>query len=217
VLVAIVISLAMLMPWSGIASTAPRTSPSATGLEVAAGGPISNLQFSFQPSTASGGSQVTVNVSWTGGTPGFFLWFNNTPPGCTPPSNPQTSPSNGFTINCRPTNQGVYTAHLDVVDSASPASKASSAATLTVTSNGNNNGNGSNNNSNNGGGGNGSFSFPSGLFTIALLGGVAFLGALVAIAAGTIATAAMVSRRLRQLNETLQKLVPPTEKPKPPT
>jgi hypothetical protein len=158
-----------------------------------------------------------VNVTFSGGTPGFFLWFNNTPAGCSPPGNPQTSPSNYYQINCHPSSSGTFTAHLDVVDSASPPSRASATATLSVTSNGNNNnGNGSNNN-NNGGGGNGSFSFPSGLFTIALFGGIAFLGALVAIAAGTIATAVMVSRRLRAVNETLQKLIPPPQKPGPPS
>ena len=217
VLVTLAVAMVMLTPLLGITETAPRTSPSASGLAVAAGSPIGNLQFSFQPSTASEGSQVTVNVTFTGGTPDFLLWFNNTPPGCSPPSNPQTSPSDGFVINCRPTSSGTYTAHLDVLDSATPRNSASGSATLTVTSNNNNNnGNGSNNN-NNGSGGNGSFSLPGGLLQIALFGGIAFLGALVAIAAGTIATAVMVSRRLRQVNETLQKLVPPPEKPKPPT
>jgi hypothetical protein len=215
VVVAFVFVLAVLMPWSGAASTAPRTQAVVPGLGVAADSPISNLNFNFQPSTVSVNSQVTVNVTFSGGTPGFFLWFNNTPVGCSPPGNPQTSPSDSYMINCRPSSSGTFTAHLDVLDSASPPSKASSTATLTVTSNGNNNnGNGSNNNN---GGGNGSFSFPSGLLTIALFGGVAFLGALVAIAAGTISSAVMVSRRLRQVNETLQKLIPPSDKPKPPT
>jgi hypothetical protein len=214
-------ALTLVMLWSGIPSTSPRTPPGERALGVAAGSPISNLNFNFQPSTASVNSQVTVNVTFSGGTPGYFLWFNSTPPGCSPSANPQSSPSDSYQIQCRPSSSGVFTAHLDVLDSASPPSKASATATLSVTSNGNNNNNNNNgngrSNNNNGGGGNGSFSLPSGLLTFALFGGVAFLGALVAIAAGTIATAAMVSRRLRQVNETLQKLIPPSDKPKPPT
>jgi hypothetical protein len=217
VIIAVAIALAMLMPWSGIASTSHRTSPIVPGLGVASGSPISNLNFNFQPSTVSVDGQVTVNVTFTGGTPGYYLWFNSTPAGCSPSGDPQTTPSSSYEIHCRPTSSGVFTTHLDVLDSASPPSKASATATLSVTSGGSNNKNGNGSNNNSGGSGNGSFSLPSGLYTIALFGGVAFLGALVAIAAGTIATAAMVSRGLRQVNETLQKLIPPPDKPKPPT
>jgi hypothetical protein len=223
-ILAVAIALAMIAVWLASSSTASSATPSQTGIFPASETPISNLNFNFQPSTVSLGSQVTVSVTFSGGTPGFYLWFNSTPAGCSPQGNPQTTSSDSYSINCRPTSAGVFTAHLDVLDSASPPSKVSMTATLTVTSNGNNNnnnngsGNNSNNNNNNGNGsGGGSFSLPSGLLSIALIGGIAFLGALVAIAAGTIATAVVVSRRLRQLNETLQKLIPSTDKPKPPT
>jgi hypothetical protein len=219
VMLALSVALTVVVPGFGIASAVPRSAPIVSAQAVAAASPISNLNFNFQPSSVSINSQVTVSVTFSGGTPGYSLWFNDTPPGCAPSTNPQTSSSTSYMVECRPSSTGVFTAHVDVLDSASPPSKASSTATLSVTSGGNNNnnsnGNGSNNNKNSGGG-NGSFSLPSGLLTFALLGGVAFLGALVAIAIGTIATAAMVSRRLRELNETLQKLIPPPDKPKPP-
>ena len=212
-LFAITLGLALVVPWSGVTSPAARATLVASALGVAAGSPISDLNFNFQPSTVSIGGQVTASVTFSGGTPNFYLWFNNTPAGCTP-GGPQMSPSDSFTINCRPTSGGTFTTHLDVLDSASPPSRASATATLTVTGNGNNNNGSGNNNSNNGG--NGSFSLPGGLITIAMFGGAAFLAALVAIAAGTIATAVKVSRRLREVNETLQKLTPPPTPPSPP-
>lgn len=72
--------------------------------------------------------------------------------------------------------------------------------------------NGSNNNS----GGNGSFSLPSGLVTLALVGGLVFVILLVLIAAGVLALAVLTSRRLRQINETLAQLSAPPKGPTPP-
>ncbi|MGP8072677.1 MAG: hypothetical protein ACLPZM_06065 [Thermoplasmata archaeon] len=44
-----------------------------------------------------------------------------------------------------------------------------------------------------------------------------FMGTMVAIAAGVVAIAVLVPRRLRQLNETLAKTGLPPKEPKPPT
>jgi len=127
-----------------------------------------------------------------------------------------TSPQ--YSFSCNPTNQGGYSMHLDVVDSSLPASRTSLTADVTVVSNsnGNGNGNGNSNNNNNGSGG-GSLAIPSGLEQIALIVALVFLGTMIAIAAGTIATAVVVSRRLRQINETLAKMNLNPKEPKPPT
>jgi len=96
---------------------------------------------------------------------------------------------------------------------ASVPRRSSSALTLASVSNSNNNGNGSNNNS----GGNGSFSLPSGLLTLALIGGLLFVVLLALIAGGVLALAVTTSRRLREINDTLSRMNPPPKGPAPPT
>jgi len=95
---------------------------------------------------------------------------------------------------------------------ASVPGRSSSALTLASVSNSNNNGNGSNNS-----GGNGSFSLPSGLLTLALIGGLLFVVLLALIAGGVLALAVTTSRRLREINDTLSRMNPPPKGPAPPT
>ena len=217
--IALAIATMVLVSFAG-AAIAQRGSTSAPiSVAGAASSPISNAKFFFDPSTVNEGSQTNGNVSFSGGTPGYSLWFNQTPPGCSPPSNPMTTPSPAFTFVCQPTSTGTYTVHLDILDSATPVDKASVQATLNVVqgNNGNGNGNGNNSNNNNNGGGNGSLSLPGGLLQLAVIAGLVFFAALFLIAGGMIAAAVLLSRRLRQVNETLTKLLPPPKGPTPPT
>ncbi|MGA8663543.1 MAG: hypothetical protein WB809_00510 [Thermoplasmata archaeon] len=193
----------------------PSISAPSSGLAPASSSVII-AQFSFQPSTVNQGSQVNGTVGLSGGTPPYYLWFNNTPPGCSPPSNPETTSSTTFTFQCNPSSTGSYLVHLDVVDSSATVTKASQTASLNVQTGGNGNGNG--NNSNNGGNGNTSLSslLPGGFLEIGIILVLVFMGAIVAIAAGVVAMAVLVPRRLRQLNETLAKSGLPPKEPKPP-
>jgi len=175
---------------------------------------VTITQFSFQPMTVNSGSQVTGTVGLSGGTPPYYLWFNNTPPGCSPSNSPISTSSMTYTFQCNPSSSGSYSVHLDVVDSSVPPSKATEQGGLDVNSGSNGNGNGSNN----GGGGNNSLGslIPSGFLTIGIILVVALMGAIIAIAAGVVALAVLVPRRLRQLNETLAKSGLPPKDPKPP-
>ena len=171
--------------------------------------PVSVVSFSFQPSSVTVNTQTSGSVSLSGGTSPYFLWFNNTPQNCNPPTTPVMTSSTQYPFNCQPSTPGHYNIHLDVADSSSPAGHSSMSASLTVTSN-----SGNGNNGGNGSGGSG-FSFPSGLFQVALLLSIAFIGSMVALAAGMIATAVILSRRLRQLKETLERTSqPPPTQPK---
>jgi hypothetical protein len=207
--------LILLAALAAFSAGAARVSAPWSELELASG-PVTITQFSFQPSSVNPGTQVTGTVGLSGGTTPYYLWFNNTPPGCTPMMNPETSSSTSVTFQCNPSSTGSYTVHLDVVDSSTPATKASQTATLNVESGSNGNGNGNGNNSNNG---NNSLSslIPSSFLTIGLILVVVFMGAIVAIAAGVVALAVLVPRRLRQLNENLAKAGLPPKEPKPPT
>jgi hypothetical protein len=111
---------------------------------------------------------------------------------------------------------GSYFVNLDVVDSSVPATKASQPASLNVATSNSENGNGNGNNSSNGNNSLGSL-IPSGFLAIALIIVLALIGAIIAIAAGVVALAVLVPRRLRQLNETLAKCGLPPQEPKPPT
>ena len=177
------------------------------GRVTAAAPALSIASFSFNPSTIQANSSTQVSIQLSGGTPPFYAWLNNTPPGCQPGSVPEVTSNFSNSFSCSPTASGTFTVHLDVMDSAVPASKDSRSATLTVNSGSGGGGGG-------GGGGNGSFSLPSGLLATVTLLALVFLGALVAIAAGTVATAVVLSRRLRQVKEALDKLQKPPEPPR---
>jgi hypothetical protein len=178
--------------------------------------PLSIVSFGFQPSSVDVGSSTTVGVTLSGGTSPYLLWFNSSVPGCEPPNSPVTSSSTQYQFSCQPSESGSFSVNLDVVDSSTPAFRASNVADLNVASNNNGNNNNNNNGNGNGSGSGGGLTLPTGLESLVLVIGLVFLGTMIAIAAGTIATAAVVSRRLRQINETLAKLSLPPREPKPP-
>jgi hypothetical protein len=180
--------------------------------------PVSINSFSFNPSTLSSGTQTSLSATISGGTTPYYLWFNNTPSGCSPMSVPEMVSSGNVQFNCNPTSTGSYMVQLAVLDSSTPRSHANANASLSVTSNSGNNNNGNNNSGSNSGNskGNGSLSLPSGLLQLGIIFGAVFLVSMLLIAAGTIATAVLVSRRLRQINETLAKANAPSKDPKPP-
>lgn len=202
-----------------VSTTAPRPAPTASGVGLATGG-LTIDQFSFQPPNVNSGSGTNGSLTLSGGTAPHYLWFNNTPPGCTPSSTPVTISTTPYTFQCHPSSEGTYTVHLAGVDSSVPSSTASGTTGLTVMSNGNGNHNGSGNGSgsNNGGDGNTSLGslIPSGFLEVGLIVALVFIGSVVAIAAGVVAMAVLVPRRLRQLNETLAKSGLPPKEPKPP-
>ena len=212
----LVVGLVLVWPLVGISFGHSALSTSASW-HADASPQLGIASFTVQPSSIYVGSTAFVNVSLSGGTPPYFLWFNSSVPGCQPPNSPVQTQYPQYPITCQPSGTGTYSIHLDVVDSATPAGRASNSVSVTVLSGGNGNNNNNNNNNNGNGSGNGgSLSLPTGLEQLVLLIGLVFLGTMVAIAAGTIATAAMVSRRLRQINETLAKMGLPPKEPKPP-
>ncbi|HKV90693.1 MAG TPA: hypothetical protein VJQ43_05810 [Thermoplasmata archaeon] len=208
VAVFLLVTVVLAFPMAGPAIPRPATPPAA----IAQSGTLLIQSFSYSPSPVSAGTSTQGMIQVSGGTPPYFVWLNNTPPGCAPPSTPLTMSGVSTSFSCNPSTPGSYTIHLDLLDSGAPVAKASQSTSLTVNGN-NHNTNGSGNKN---GGGNGSSILPSGLLTVVTLLAVVFLGALVAVAVGVIALAAIVSRRLRQLNETLAKMSSPPEKAKPP-
>jgi hypothetical protein len=211
------LALVLIVSLPGVGLTARPASTNAAGHPDSTP-PLSIVSFSFQPSSVDVGSSTTVSVTLSGGDSPYFLWFNSSVPGCEPPNSPVSSSSTQFQFSCQPTQSGSYSIHLDVADSSTPSLHQSTVSDLNVVSNsnGNNNSNNNNNGNGNGSGSGGGLTLPSGLESLVLVIGLVFLGTMIAIAAGTIATAALVSRRLRQINETLAKLSLPPKEPKPP-
>lgn len=177
---------------AGAGGVAPTTLPLAIGI----------ANFHFSPNQISQGSSTQGSFTITGGTPPFYLWVNNSAPGCAPPANPFETSNTSMSFSCSPSGTGNFNVHLDVVDSATPAGHASAQAQLTVNPSSSGGGGSSGNNTGNGSG----LNLPAGLFQVALLFGIVVLASIIAIAAGTIAIAVSVSRRLRQINETLAKM-----------
>src|SRR2546428_11807200 len=165
----------------------------------AAAAPFS-VSFSWSPSTVNPNSQTQGMVSFSGGAVPFKVWLNQTPPGCAPSQVPLVTSNYSNSWQCTPTASGTYDVHLDAVDST--GTRESATATLTVQTGGGGGGGGG------GSGGTGNGTNPlSGLqdllptfFAFAII----FLGSLVALAAGVIAMALLVSRRLRQLTEAMK-------------
>jgi len=196
-----------------------RSSSAATPATViVATSPLQITTFQYSPSTVTQGTSTQVSIQLAGGTPPFYAWLNGTPPGCSSQSVPVVTSNYSNNFQCTPTGTGNFVVDLTVLDSSSPTQKISQSASLTVNSN-NNNGNGGNNNNNNGGNGSGSsgLNLPTGFLSLLMIFAIVVLAALVATAAGTIATAVAVSRRLRQVNETLKAMQLPPQGPKPPT
>jgi hypothetical protein len=200
-------AMGWLIPMAGAVPLASHP-PTAVGPSASS---VSITSFSFSPSTITSGSTTQGTIQISGGTPPFYFWLNNTAPGCQPPTTPYKTSNYTTNFPCQPSSTGNYNVHLDVVDSAAPATHDSRSTGLGVNPGSSSGGSGGNSNGSNGSG----FSLPSGLFQTAILLGAVLLVSLVLIAAGTIATAVVLSRRLRQINETLAKQKTP-EAPKPP-
>jgi len=135
-------------------------------------------------------------VTFTGGAVPFKVWLNQTPPGCAPSQVPFVTSNYSNSWNCSPNSAGAYNVHLDAVDNT--GTKQSASATLTVQS-----GNGGSSGTGNGSGSNPLAGLDTVLPTLFIFAFV-FLGALVALAAGVVAMAVLVSRRLRQLTEAMK-------------
>ncbi len=169
--------------------------------------PAGSLSVSiyFSPSSVSVNTQTTGYVSISGGTSPFSLWLNNSPPGCTAPSTPYVESDAAFNFTCQPTSTGSYEVQLGVVDSEYNTGSSGTSLSVTTGSGDQNSGSGGNNSSSNN-----SFSIPSGLLTLAILFGAVFLVAMIILAVGAVLTAVMVSRRLRQLTEAIEKANAPS-------
>ncbi|MGA8542583.1 MAG: zinc ribbon domain-containing protein [Thermoplasmata archaeon] len=187
---------------SGASGSASRPPTAALTTLTPSAGSLMITQFSFSPSSLSVDTETQGTISLSGGTAPFDLWLNNSAPGCGPPTNPYVTSNTTTMFHCSPTSTGMYTVHLDVLDSATPTDKASQSTTLTVNSNnGNGNGGGSGNNSNNNNSGNNSgFNLSSlgPLLDYGLIGAIVVLALLVTIAVGVIWTGVGVRRLSRQ-------------------
>ncbi len=159
------------------------------------------VNLSFSPNPTSVNSQTQIQVSISGGSPPYLLWFNASIPGCTPPSQPFQQNQSVDSYPCHPASTGTFNAHLDVADPAGDHGSAS--ATLNVPG-GSNGGSGS--------GGSGSSNGTGGLNLSGLqdflgplmIAGFVFLGSTVAIAASAVALAVLVPRRLKQIRKALE-------------
>ena len=204
--------LGILLVVGGLAGASLSYVPSATNQAGSVHETITlTVSYSFNPTTVNVNNPTQGSYSITGGTSPFTVWVNNTPPGCGPQTNPFTSSSASSQFTCTPTSSGTYNVHLDVTDNV--GNRGSASATLTVNSGSGNGGNGNGN----GTGSSGGFSLPPELMSMMLLFGAVFIGAIVALAAGVIVMAVLLSRRLRQLNETMSRSSPPPGEEKPPT
>jgi len=177
------------------------------------------VSLSFSPNPVSAGTQTQISLDFTnGGSNPFTVWVNGSAPGCGPQQNPFTTNNFSNNFSCTPTSSGTYNVHVDAVDSS--GFMASTASTLTVNTgsggctsncggtNGSNSGNGS---------GSGGFSLPEGLVTTLFTFALVFFAGLFALAAGVIAMAVLISRRLRQLTEAMKPREPAPPESKPPT
>lgn len=190
------LTLAVLAVLVGFLAFVPPAPAAPTGhLRSDAGG--FSVSLTFSPSSIAENSTATGSVSFASGTPPFVLWVNQSAPGCSPQSNPQTASAN-FQFSCSPTSPGTWNFNFEAVDSSTPAQHASGSAALTVRSSSSGGGGGGTGNNSSGG-----FQLPTGLLSTAILFGAVFLFAFVALAAGVVAMAILIPRRLRQLNETL--------------
>ena len=209
------LTIAMMIVTGALGALAPAMASAPSGAGSAAPSAIPLLvnivNFHFSPNTISQGSSTQGSFTITGGTPPFHLWVNNSAPGCAPPASPFETNNTSMSFSCNPSGTGSFNVHLDVVDSSTPVGRASAQTQLTVNPSSSGGSGSSGNNTGNGSG----LNLPAGLFQVALLFGIVVLASIVAIAAGTIAIAISVSRRLRQINETLAKMQPP-EVPKTP-
>lgn len=205
-LVAWLLGLLLVGSAFAILATAPPASQPA--------GPVRTLaltvSLNFSPNPVNVNAQTTGSYAIAGGTGPYTIWENNTPPGCGPQSVPFQTPNPSGSFTCTPTATGPFNINVDVEDST--GAHASTQTTLTVNSQSGGGGGGSGT----GGNGTGGFSLPSDLVNMVFLVIVLFLVALFAMAAGIIAMAALVSRRLKQLTKAMQPPAAVPSQPRPP-
>jgi len=156
------------------------------------------VTLNYSPNPVNVGSQTQIQISVSGGSPPFFLWFNGTIPGCSPSQQPIQQNQSTSSYPCNPSSPGSFNAHLDVADNA--GDHGSATATLTVQSGGG--GTGGTGSSNNTGGID--LSFLQNLLPIVMVTGALFLGSTVAIAVSAVALAILVPRRLKQLRKAIE-------------
>lgn len=186
-------------------AVAPSAFAAPSGPQSAATLPVS-LNFSPNPVTVN--SQTQIQISISGGSAPYYIWFNASIPGCTPPQQPIQQNTSQSSYPCNPTSPGNYPVSLGVADSA--GNHGSAGATLNVQSSGGTGGTGGT-----GGNGTGGFdlSFLNNLLPIIMITGILFLGSTVAIAASAVALAILVPRRLKQIRKALEGQ--PMKAPKP--
>lgn len=168
----------------------------------AAGGPQATatlpVTLNFAPNPVSVGSQTQIQISISGGSSPYYVWFNGSIPGCSPPTQPIQQNQSTASYQCNPTSTGNFNVQLGVADSAGNHGTAS--ATLNVQSSGG--GGGSGTGGNNTGGID--LSFLQNLLPVVMITGFLFLGSVVAIAASAVALAVLVPRRLKQIRKALE-------------
>jgi len=193
-----------------LGSITPTKAPS---IRLAAEGTFT-VSLSFSPNPVPAGTQTQISLSFTsGGSTPFTVWVNGSAPGCSPPTQPFTTPNYTNNFPCTPSSSGSYNVHIDAIDSS--GSRSSTSNTLTVsTGNGgctsNCGGSGSGN-----GSGSGGFAIPDSLVATMFMFVMIFFAGLFALAGGVIAMAVLISRRLRQLTQAMKppEQAPPESKP----
>jgi hypothetical protein len=159
------------------------------------------VSLSFNPDPVTAGSQTQIQISISGGSGPYYIWFNGSIPGCTPPQQPIQQNTSSNSYSCNPTSPGTYPVSLGVADSA--GNHGSAGGTLTVQSSGGSGGTGGSGTGGNGTGGI-DLSFLNNLLPIIMVTGFLFLGSTVAIAVSAVALAILVPRRLKQIRKALE-------------
>lgn len=156
------------------------------------------VTLNFNPDPVNVGSQTQIQISISGGSGPYYIWFNGSIPGCTPPHQPIQQNMSSNSYPCNPTSPGTYPVSLGVADSA--GNHGSAGGSLSVQSSGGSGGSGT--------GGNGTggidLSFLNNLLPIVMITGFLFLGSTVAIAVSAVALAILVPRRLKQIRKALE-------------
>ena len=175
------------------------------------------VSLSFSPNPVSAGTQTQISLQFTGGNAPFTVWVNGSAPGCGPQQNPFTTSNFSNNFSCTPTSSGTYTVHVDAFDSSRTQGSTASTLTVNTGSGGCTTNCGGNGSSSGNGSGSGGFTLPEGLVTTLFTFALVFFAGLFALAAGVIAMAVLISRRLRQLTEAMKPREPAPPESKPPT
>src|SRR2546428_4746106 len=89
------------------------------------------VSLSFSPNPVPAGTQTQISLSFTsGGSSPFTVWVNGSAPGCSPPTQPFTTPNYTNNFPCTPSSSGSYNVHVDAIDSS--GYKTATSNTLTV-------------------------------------------------------------------------------------